>query len=422
MSAWTITLKDLRLLVGDKRALVLLLLLPMVFIAIVGMSTGQLLTRSDAKRKLKLAIADLSHTDYSKSLVERYQARDGLEVRSVDSGSEALSLVDFGHVDASIVIGKDFEEKIDTLGLKDVLDPDHGRLGQGLDQIDLDLELRQGLVDGEMLRASLLADILRVVGPIVGRGNAFTRRFFMERPPGEDSEADNVADQPSADAVAAVQDALDAPPKLKTHNSADVVYLILVPGFTVMFVFFLINIMARSFIAERDLGTLERLRLAPVSAAGILLGKTIPFYLVSLLQVAALFLAGRALFGMSWGSAPTWLIPMAVCTSLAATSLGLLLATIVRTDQQVSAYGTSMVIIMAALSGCFMPRDWLPPLMQKVSLATPHAWALRGFDAILSHRTVDTGKVMIACGVLLAFSAIYFAIGCLRFRAMGRGH
>ena len=44
MGAWEITIKDLRLILKDKGALFTLLALPVVVIAILGMSTGQMLT------------------------------------------------------------------------------------------------------------------------------------------------------------------------------------------------------------------------------------------------------------------------------------------------------------------------------------------------------------------------------------------
>ena len=78
-------------------------------------------------------------------------------------------------------------------------------------------------------------------------------------------------------------------------------YQELVPSYTVMFVFFLVNIMARSFIRERDEGTLIRLRAAPVSVVSLLVGKTTPFFIVSVVQCTLLFVFGKLLFGMSWG-------------------------------------------------------------------------------------------------------------------------
>ena len=80
---------------------------------------------------------------------------------------------------------------------------------------------------------------------------------------------------------------------------------------------------------------------------------------------------------------PAGLIPVVVCTSLSATALGLLVATLARTESQVAAYATFLVITMAGISGCFMPRDWQPQLMRQISLITPHAWALIAYDQLL---------------------------------------
>ncbi len=110
------------------------------------------------------------------------------------------------------------------------------------------------------------------------------------------------------------------------------------PAYTVMFAFFLINIMASSFITERNLGTLRRLEASPNHPIQLLMGKTLPFFFVSLIQSVLLFLSGKVLFGMSWGVYPIMLLAVIFTTSMAATSLGLLLATFVRTESQVSAY------------------------------------------------------------------------------------
>ncbi len=182
-----------------------------------------------------------------------------------------------------------------------------------------------------------------------------------------------------------------------------------------MFVFFLVNIMARSFLSERELGTMRRLRIAPVPNWAILVGKTVPFLIVSLLQTAVLFVAGKLLFGMSWGAHPWMLLPIIFSTSAAATGLGLLIATLVKSDSQVSAYATTAVIILAGISGCFMPRKWLPDLMQQISLATPHAWALIAYDQLLVNGSPNLAIVWQCAGVLLGFAAGFFLVGTLRF-------
>jgi ABC-2 type transport system permease protein len=206
-------------------------------------------------------------------------------------------------------------------------------------------------------------------------------------------------------------------PEVKTAStSQNFVYQILVPSYTVMFVFFIVNFMARSFIAERDMETLNRLRIAAITRGGLLIGKTVPFLLISLVQTVLLFLAGKILFGMSWGVEPWMLAPVMLATSLSATALGLLVATTVRTDSQVSAYGNFLVLVLAGVSGCLMPRSWQPELMQRLGLVTPHAWALIAYDQLLNQDEPDLALVGRCVGVLLAFATGFFMFGWWRYR------
>jgi ABC-2 type transport system permease protein len=204
----------------------------------------------------------------------------------------------------------------------------------------------------------------------------------------------------------------------ESAKSPNRVYRSIVPGFVVLFVFFVVNIMGRSFIQERELGTLQRLRTAPVTNTSIMLGKTLPFFVISMTQTGLLLLAGVFLFGMNAGPRPWLMIPLAVCTSLAATSLGLAFASFVKTDAQVSAWGNLIVLGTAGISGCLVPRHWMPELSQKVSLLMPHAWALTGYREILAAQAPSVAPVLTCCLVLLGFSTAFFIAGSIGFRRM----
>jgi len=154
-------------------------------------------------------------------------------------------------------------------------------------------------------------------------------------------------------------------------------------------------------------------QLRPVE---LLCGKTLPFLAVSVVQSLLLFLAGRLLFGMSWGTEPVLLLPVIFSTSLAATVLGLLLATIVRTESQVESYSTFLIVVLGGISGCYMPRAWLPEVMKQVSLVTPHAWALIAYQEILTRERPNLPLVAQCCGMMAAMGIIFFSIGARRFR------
>ncbi|MEN9554371.1 MAG: Inner rane transport permease YbhR, partial [Planctomycetota bacterium] len=201
-------------------------------------------------------------------------------------------------------------------------------------------------------------------------------------------------------------------------SAANRVYQFFIPSYTVLFVFFLVNIMGRSIIGERDTGTLRRLQISPISPASILIGKTLPFLVLSLLQTVILMLSGRVLFGMSWGPEPWLLLPIMLCTSAAATALGLLFSTVARTESQVSSFGNLILLSSAGISGCLVPRAWMPPFTQKISLMTPHAWALDAYSEVLTKDTPAMSVILGSCTALLAFATVFFVCGLLRFRSL----
>ena len=403
MSAWQITRKDLLLLLKDRRALVLLLILPLLFIAIVGMSTGQFLTRDDDSQRFRILVVNAADCELSQKFIQSLRGHAELLVTEVPADEQARQILQRGDASMLVRIGAEFESRAEELRVSDLFNSETGPLSEGPSALDLKFETRPAAVGlGRLLEGVIFTQAVKVIAPVAARKNALTRTWIRAS---HDDEAEASATVPSI--------------AEKGPSRAAAVYSWIVPGFTVMFAFFVISVMARSFIAERENGTLQRLRLAPISRVSIVAGKTLPFFLTSVVQCLLLFLCGRMLFGMSWGPAPIYLVPVIVCTSLAATSLGLLLATAVKTDQQVSSYGTTLILLLSSLSGCFFPRAMFPQTMKQVSLLTPHGWALKAFDAVLSQSTVDLMTVASCCAMLVLFAICFFTAGTWRFRTAG---
>jgi len=191
-------------------------------------------------------------------------------------------------------------------------------------------------------------------------------------------------------------------------------YQILVPQYTVMFAFFLVLTVGWLFVAERTHGTLVRLRAAPLTRGQILLGKVLPCFLVSLVQGAFLLVAGKLVFGMSWGPQPWLLIPVVVCTSVAAVGLAMLVASVARTETQVAVYGTMLVLLLGGVSGSLMPRELMPEAMRRASLVTPQAWALDAYAQLLGSPSPALPVVATACAALLGFGALFLALAWWR--------
>lgn len=401
MYVWQITLKDLRLIMKDKGALFTLLALPVVFIAILGASTGRMLKAHEELKLVKVSIVDENQTELSQEAVADLSTIPGLKIEKVSREAEAKRRLQDGSSSITIVLGKQFDERIEDLSMSDVLDAEHGKLAEGVSALDMKVESGAAYVGvADLVQYVIFSAVMRVVSPEVARKNPLFRRSIdrMVEEHKEKAASSNPRSHPKS-----------------VESSSSVVYQTLVPAFIVLFTFFLVNFMASSFIEERELVTLRRIQASRVNPIQLLLGKTLPFFIVSLVQSALLFLSGKLMFGMSWGVEPWFLIPVMLATSISATGLGLLLSTFVKTEAQVASYSTFLVVVLAGISGCYMPRDWLPMLMQRASLATPHAWALIAYQELLTRDQPRLLLVTGCCGVLAAFGVVAFVLGSSKF-------
>ena len=418
MGWFHLTWKDLRLQVRDPRSLAVLLILPLIFISIIGLSTGKLLGWRASNQVIQVAWVNRDGGELANRLQAKLAEKGDIQVISYADTASAKRDVFNGKATMSLTIGPEFQKRIDELELRDFFTRKlgKGKLAKGLTSLDVEVETKASWSwVSKLVSNNLYSMTMDEVFPTVAKRHNLGRVLVRNmEAAAEEDDAESPNPSPTGEPVSA---------KLETsvaegRTAKATIYDRLVPGFTVMFTFFLVNVMARSFIAERDLGTLRRLRIAPLTPAGLLIGKTLPYLLVSLLQSAALFVFGRLSYGMTWGEQPLLLLPIIFCTSLAATSLGLLIATSVRTDSQVASYSNLIVITTAGIGGCFVPRDWMPELMKEISVITPHSWSLIAYLEAMTNPQPDVAVIAQSCLVLLGFSALFFAAGCWRFRSL----
>ena len=51
---------------------------------------------------------------------------------------------------------------------------------------------------------------------------------------------------------------------------------------------------------------------------------------------------------------------------------------------QVALYGAVPVLVLALVGGCVLPREMMPEQTQKLTLVTPHGWALDAYRELLN--------------------------------------
>ena len=187
-----------------------------------------------------------------------------------------------------------------------------------------------------------------------------------------------------------------------------------VPAWLIFGMFFVVMPISSLFIVERREGTLARLVSQQVPFTMLLLGKVGPYFVVNLTQAALMLLAGRTL--VPWFGGETLALParwdllaaVTACTSFAAIGWGLLVAVCSRTLEQATVIGGVGNILAAAVGGVMVPRFVMPEAMQKVSEASPMAWALDGFHAVIL-RQGGAADIAAPCAKLLVLAAALFA-------------
>ncbi len=354
----------------------------------------------DAEEKIRQK--EIAHNIVIK-VINQLQKRSGFEVTEILTREQAQIDVKNTAVQAAIVFGPNFYRKVSHLTPGDILD---GQLKEGLDTLDVSLLA----VDPDSSTSSLIqqlaySEVFKTIVPAVMCRYALHRRFMS-----------NTCGAFDAEAEAPIMKIEASKPRPIVRDGD--VYKAIVPSYTVFFVFFLVNFMARSVLHERELGTLRRLRMAPIKPISTpgRQNASLPVHLADP-DGHSLRLRADASSPSRGGTNPWMLIPVIVATSMAATALGLLVATLVRSESQVSAYATILVITMGGISGCFTPRQWLPDAMREFSLTTPHAWSLIAYDELLTKAVPDPRIVFECCAMLIAFAVVFFIAGSMRFQS-----
>ncbi len=182
----------------------------------------------------------------------------------------------------------------------------------------------------------------------------------------------------------------------------------------IMFVFFATQYGALAILAERRVGTLNRLLAAPIGRASIILGGSIAGAVLGLLAMGVLVVATTLIGHAEWGD-PVLVGLLVVAAVVAAIGISTLVATLAKTVEQAGGLNAIVALCMAAIGGVFIPLSQAPEILARVSLITPHAWFLRAIDT-LSVPTAALGDIGQTLGVLVAMGVVTGGLGLARAR------
>jgi ABC-2 type transport system permease protein len=173
---------------------------------------------------------------------------------------------------------------------------------------------------------------------------------------------------------------------------------------------------ALSIVREKERGTMEQVRMAPVNPVSYIVGKTLPYLAISFISAILIILTAMVLFDLPMRG--SWLL---LCAAIGlflvgAQAQGLLISTIAQTQQvafQIALLSSFLPTFI--LSGFIFPISSMPPVVQAITHIVPARYFLVALRAIvLKGAGIDAfWEQMVA---LALFGTIALALASLRLK------
>lgn len=188
-----------------------------------------------------------------------------------------------------------------------------------------------------------------------------------------------------------------------------------VPAWTLFAIFFIVIPLSINIVKEKSQGTFVRLLTNPVSNLVVIIGKTITYSAICMIQFYMMVAVAVFLFphiGLPSLNIEGHLFLMSVValfSGFAAIGFGILLGTVASTQEQSAPFGATSVLILAAVGGVWVPVFAMPTIMQYIAKSSPMNWGLEAFYDVLL-RNVSFLEIIPRISLLFLFFIITTSI------------
>jgi ABC-2 type transport system permease protein len=359
--------KEMRQIVRDRRTLLILLFVPAFFLFVYGYALNFDL------RNIRLGVQDNDRSAASRELISSFLNSGYFDlVADVTSARQIDDLIDRNHARVVLVIPARF----------------------GADVAQGRSTSVQVIVNGDNANSATT-----VVGYTLGLVGAFSSRYEVEARAGS-----------AAGPLLTLEPRVWYNPELRST-------LFLVPGL-IAYIAMLTAVVSTSLsvVREKEAGTMEQVRMAPIGPFPYVLGKTIPFFVVSLGSATGIVAVAMVLFDLPMRGSWLTLLGAVSLFLVGALAFGVLISTIADTQQvafQIALLTSFLPTLM--LSGFIFPIASMPAALQLVTYAVPARYFLIALRGIVL-KGVGPAMFWQDLLALAAFAAIILALASLRLR------
>jgi ABC-2 type transport system permease protein len=171
---------------------------------------------------------------------------------------------------------------------------------------------------------------------------------------------------------------------------------------------------ALGIVRERERGTIEQLMITPLTKAELMVGKTVPYLLIAIVDLVFALVIGWSLFGVPVRGSVALLFGEAVLFLTATLGMGLMISTVAQTQLQAMQMSVFIQLPQMLLSGLVFPVVSMPWGVRWLSYVFPLTYFVTITRGIML-KAVGLAELRTETVVLAAMAFLFVSIAALRF-------
>lgn len=391
---WYIALKDLRIFISDKKALLLTLLLPIGLITLFAFAFGAVGTEKNEPTPIIVLYHDADITPVTKQIISELDSIQGIQLENaeIDKGN---ALIQSGDRIAQIIFYSGFQDSLNNSSTLPVeLKFDKSR--------EMEISILQSVLINKFAKLQAAVNSEKGIDAIIESLN----------PDITDSAKNNITHQFTA------QQSNNSPALLKMTSivgdeTINWGLIQAVAGTAIMMLLFSVSAMGGSIIEEKENGVLKKLLQTPIAPFHILTGKMISVFILSFTQLVIMFVFSWLAFGLDIITHVMPVLILIIITAFTCTTFGVLLASISASKRQADALRTIIILFMSAIGGSMVPLYIMPTFMQDIAVISVNYWSIQGFYDIFWRQTgmagiLDNVITLVCIAIVLMLVSFYF--------------
>ncbi len=187
------------------------------------------------------------------------------------------------------------------------------------------------------------------------------------------------------------------------------------PGILVQFAIFGLVTSGQVLVQERKLSTLQRMRTTSMPVFQVVAGHALALFCLVLMQELLLVVFGQLALGVNYAHEILGTLAVSIGLGLWIAATGLLIGLLAKNDSQVVLFSLLAMFVFSALGGTWFPLEASSGAFAAIGKLMPSAWAMAGYQNILI-RGLGFESTIVPMLVLLAYALAFFALTIWLFR------